>query len=86
MTNTEDWDKDIIPELKLSYAEYLSFCTAFSNGAHPHERYGQAFINKYLRAPWIPENTMVRFPKLFHTTSVYEAIGLISEHFIDWTK
>jgi hypothetical protein len=73
-------DEDVVPDVTVSGSDFLQFERDWHAGKHPHERFGQAFVNKFLR------EGPVRMPKLFHTTDIFVAKNIIVDTFVDWTK
>lgn len=72
--------EDIIPSVRIAGSVYRSFENDWYGGKHPWERFGQAFVNKFLR------EGSVRIPRLFYATDVAEARQIIEATFIDWTQ
>lgn len=85
-TNDATWkiltetDDDVVPDVTVSGTDFTLFESDWHNGKHPWERFGQAFVNKFLR------DGPVRMPKLFHATDVNVAKSIIVDTFVDWTK
>ena len=85
-TNDPAWkilietDEDVVPDVTITGSEFVQFEQDWHNGKHPWERFGQAFVNKFLR------ERPVRMPKLFHARDVDVAKQIIVDTFVDWTK
>lgn len=73
-------DEDVVPSVKVAGTDFLQFERDWHGGKHPWERFGQAFVNKFLR------EGPVRMPSLFHATDVEKARQIIVDTFVDWTK
>lgn len=59
----------------LGVAEYLVFRKEWYAGAYPHERLGQAFLNRFFRE--------VVHPELFHESDPMKADGIIWSKYLE---
>jgi hypothetical protein len=59
---------------KISHDEFQAFLREYYNGAYPHQRLGQAFLNKVFPS--------ITHSELYYTESKHEAERIILEHYV----
>lgn len=73
--------------MKVSRKDFELFLEDWNNGKHPHERLGQAFINKFydkIREDMPGFDGMPHcHPELFHTRNTDLAIYIIEAKYIE---
>lgn len=68
-------------EEKITSKEFATFVCEFFNGNYPHQRFGQAFINKFYPNVMNPEGFA---NDVFYETDSAIAWNLVAEKFVDF--
>lgn len=68
-------------EKKITSKEFATFIREFFNGNYPHQRFGQAFINKFYPNVMNPEGFA---NDIFYGEDWTNVWNLIAERFVDF--